>query len=489
MSSGEGVGREVPGQTPSGSAAPPLLQAGASRWRGAGPAGVWLKAEPRREERTELGSPWAPVGGPSAARRAMEQRPRGCVTAAVAAALLLLLLVPQAQGGTRSPRCDCAGDFYKKIGLFCCRGCPAGYYLKSPCTEPCGNSTCLPCPRDSFLAWENHHHSECARCQVCDEQASQVALKNCSAVADTHCGCKPGWFVECQVSQCISSSPFYCRPCLDCGALHRHTRPPCSRYDTDCGTCLPGFYEHRDACVSCPTSSLGSCPERCATVCGWRQMFWVQVLLAGLVFPLLLGATMTYTYRHCWPHKPRVTADEAGMEALTPPLATHLSPSDSVHTLLAPSDSSEKISTVQLVGNGWTPAYPQSQEVLCPQVTWSWDQIPNRALGPAPVPRLSPESSAGSPAVMLQPGPQLYDVMDAVPARRWKEFVRTLGLREAEIEAVEVEIGRFRDQQYEMLKRWRQQQPAGLSAVYAALERMGLDGCAEDLRSRLQRGP
>lgn len=89
---------------------------------------------------------------------------------------------------------------------------------------------------------------------------------------------------------------------------------------------------------------------------------------------------------------------------------------------------------------------------------------------------------------MLQPGPQLYDVMDAVPARRWKEFVRTLGLREAEIEAVEVEICRFRDQQYEMLKRWRQQQPAGLAAIYAALERMGLEGCAEDLRSRLQHG-
>ncbi|XP_018865971.1 tumor necrosis factor receptor superfamily member 25 isoform X3 [Gorilla gorilla gorilla] len=417
----------------------------------------------------------------------MEQRPRGC--AAVAAALLLVLLGAQAQGSTRSPRCDCAGDFHKKIGLFCCRGCPAGHYLKAPCTEPCGNSTCLLCPQDTFLAWENHHNSECARCQACDEQASQVALENCSAVADTRCGCKPGWFVECQVSQCVSSSPFYCQPCLDCGALHRHTRLLCSRRDTDCGTCLPGFYEHGDGCVSCPTSTLGSCPERCAAVCGWRQMFWVQVLLAGLVVPLLLGATLTYTYRHCWPHKPLVTADEAGMEALTPPPATHLSPLDSAHTLLAPPDSSEKICTVQLVGNSWTPGYPETQEALCPQVTWSWDQLPSRALGPAAAPTLSPESPAGSPAMMLQPGPQLYDVMDAVPARRWKEFVRTLGLREAEIEAVEVEIGRFRDQQYEMLKRWRQQQPAGLGAVYAALERMGLDGCVEDLRSRLQRGP
>ena len=29
------------------------------------------------------------------------------------------------------------------------------------------------------------------------------------------------------------------------------------------------------------------------------SVFWVQVLLAGLVVPLLLGATLTYTYRRC----------------------------------------------------------------------------------------------------------------------------------------------------------------------------------------------
>uniref|UniRef100_A0A5F9CAB8 TNF receptor superfamily member 25 n=1 Tax=Oryctolagus cuniculus TaxID=9986 RepID=A0A5F9CAB8_RABIT len=182
-------------------------------------------------------------------------------------------------------------------------------------------------------------------------------------------------------------------------------------------------------------------------------------------------------------------ADAAETEALTPAQATHLSPSGSAHNLLVPAAGVEKVCTVQLVGNGWTSGSHQTQERPCPQVAWSWDQLPTRALGPALETPQSPPPPAGSPAAVLQPGPQLYDVMDAVPARRWKEFVRTLGLREAEIEAVEVEVGRFRDQQYEMLKRWRQQQPAGLGAVYAALERMGLDGCAEDLRSRLQRGP
>lgn len=113
--------------------------------------------------------------------------------------------------------------------------------------------------------------------------ASQVALENCSAMADTRCGCKPGWFMECLVTQCIGGSPFHCHPCLDCGALHRHTWVPCeyprnglsvptplsvsfssiltgtvswtagSSRDADCGTCLPGFYEYGNSCVSCPT--------------------------------------------------------------------------------------------------------------------------------------------------------------------------------------------------------------------------------------------
>ncbi|XP_019515952.1 PREDICTED: tumor necrosis factor receptor superfamily member 25 isoform X4 [Hipposideros armiger] len=427
----------------------------------------------------------------------MEQRPRGCT--AVVAAALLVLLGTQGQGSTPSPGCDCAHNLQKRNPLFCCRGCPAGHYLTAPCTEPCGNITCLPCPQGTFLARENHHETSCARCQACDEEASQVALKNCSAVADTHCGCKPDWFVECLVTHCIGGSPFRCHPCLDCGALHRHTWVSCSSKDTDCGTCLPGFFEYGNSCVSCPMppppfagapSGPVLSPVRQSVAGGRVGVFWVQVLLAGLVVPLLLGATLTYIYRRCQPRKPMVPVDGAGMEALTPQQDTHLSPPDGAHTLLVPPSSSEKVCTIQLVGNSWTSGSPQIQETPCQEMLWSWDQLPNRALGPPlPPPMPSPVPPTGSGAAMLQPGPQLYDVMDAVPARRWKEFVRTLGLREAEIEAVEVEVCRFRDQQYEMLKRWRQQQPAGLSAIYAALERMGLDGCAEDLRSRLQRGP
>ncbi|XP_060234975.1 tumor necrosis factor receptor superfamily member 25 isoform X3 [Meriones unguiculatus] len=337
-----------------------------------------------------------------------------------------------------------------------------GHYMTARCAEPCGDNACLPCPPGTFLARENHSKTDCTRCQVCDEEAFQVTLANCSAVSDTHCGCQAGWFPDCSTEPCGDTSPFSCIPCSDC-----ETTPSRS--------CPSGFYEHGNGCVSCPTSFSSPCPEACTAVCGWKHIFWVQVLLGAF----FLGATLICAYCRWQPCKPVVPADTAETETLTLP-QTHHSASDSAHTLLTPADSAEKVcTTIQLVGNSWASGSSPTQEVACHQASQSWD-LPSNT---------TPALPAGSPAALLQPGPQLYYVMDAVPARRWKEFVRTLGLREAEIEAVEVEICRFRDQQYEMLKRWRQQQPAGLGAIYAALERMGLEGCAEDLRSRLQRGP
>ncbi|XP_076789788.1 tumor necrosis factor receptor superfamily member 25 isoform X2 [Arvicanthis niloticus] len=418
--------------------------------------------------------------------------------------LVLLLLGGQGQGGT-SGRCDCVSESQKRYGPFCCRGCPKGHYMKAPCTEPCGDSTCLPCPPGTFLTRDGHFRTDCTRCQVCDEEALQVTLGNCSAESDTHCGCQSGWCVDCSTEPCGKSSPFSCVQCPDyeattspreysmlgCLPLRLSLSAPFSAVLTQtafwsAGPCPPGFYIHGNGCTSCPTSFSSLCPEACTAVCGWKQMFWVQVLLGAL---FLLGAILICAYCRWQPCKPVVT-DTAGTETLaSSPQISHLSASDSAHTLLTPLNSTGKVcTTVQLVGNNWTPGLSQTQEVVCQQASQPWDQLPNRTLGPLASP-LPPAPPAGSPAAVLQPGPQLYDVMDAVPARRWKEFVRTLGLREAEIEAVEVEICRFRDQQYEMLKRWRQQQPAGLGAIYAALERMGLEGCAEDLRSRLQRGP
>uniref|UniRef100_A0A8C3XLQ1 TNF receptor superfamily member 25 n=1 Tax=Chelydra serpentina TaxID=8475 RepID=A0A8C3XLQ1_CHESE len=106
----------------------------------------------------------------------------------------------------------------------------------------------------------------------------------------------------------------------------------------------------------------------------------------------------------------------------------------------------------------------------------------------APADALSRCPAGPLPGVLPQ-GSQLYDIISAVPVRRWREFMRVLELPDGEIEVVELEFAHVRDQQYEMLKRCYQQKKAAPESIFAALERMELAGCAEELRQRLQRGP
>ncbi|KAF7236176.1 Tumor necrosis factor receptor superfamily member 25 [Varanus komodoensis] len=107
---------------------------------------------------------------------------------------------------------------------------------------------------------------------------------------------------------------------------------------------------------------------------------------------------------------------------------------------------------------------------------------------PEPAPEAAALTGLGPPLPcgLLQQGRKLYTVIDAVPVRRWKEFVRGLGLRDGEIELVELEHSQFREQQYEMLKRWCQQQGASLGTIFAILEDMQLGGCAQELREQLR---
>ncbi|KAG9481995.1 hypothetical protein GDO78_010948 [Eleutherodactylus coqui] len=87
---------------------------------------------------------------------------------------------------------------------------------------------------------------------------------------------------------------------------------------------------------------------------------------------------------------------------------------------------------------------------------------------------------------VLEKSCTLYDIINCVPVRRWKEFMRTLELPDKVIEAVEVENSIFRDQQYEMLRRWCQLKMPSIDVVYQTLERMNLLRCAEELKAKIE---
>ncbi|XP_041275580.1 tumor necrosis factor receptor superfamily member 25 isoform X1 [Onychostruthus taczanowskii] len=351
----------------------------------------------------------------------------------------------------------------------CCPPCPAGTFLYKACTSPENRSVCHPCPAGTFRTQPNTL-SECQACYECDQHAFQSVLSNCSATRNIACGCEPGRFRVCLDKQC---SEFSCQKCQSCTG--RLIQRPCSEVqDTLCdSSCKPDFYREGDECRPCHMRTVDTCGKECQQVCGSNnQGSGLEYILLGLTGPLFLGALAIYHKRkRLWPGAP----------------APGPHPTAQAATSMARVAATPRcwFNAGRWHNPCWTqPCPPQGTE----RATGTAKSL-NQAL------LREPPSDEGEPCAPPEPrgallqGSQLYAVIDVVPVRRWKEFMRMLELREAEIELVELEVVHIRDQQYEMLKRWCQQTSATLDHVFAALERMELAGCAEALRQSLPMGP
>ncbi|XP_054078599.1 tumor necrosis factor receptor superfamily member 25 [Rissa tridactyla] len=371
------------------------------------------------------------------------------------------------------PTCPAGMNWIERVRR-CCAQCPAGTFLQKPCSSHGNDSVCSACTAGTFRAQPNTF-PKCQACYECDHHAFQSVLSNCSATSNVACGCEPGRFRHCLDGGC---SEFSCLPCQPCPG--RLVQRPCSEaQDTLCGGCKPDFYADGGECRPCRPTPPETCGKECQRACGGGGSGLEYVLLA-LTGPLFLGALAIY-------HKRKRRRHDSPAGGTLP--AGWAAPATA--------------------GAAVTPWYQVSAPVR-DSPCWTQPCSPQVTERPAGTARRSPEHLAllrgepggagraggeGEPSAPPEPrggllqGSQLYAVIDAVPVRRWKEFMRVLELREAEIELVELEVTHIRDQQFEMLKRWCQQTSPTLDRVFAALERMELAGCAEALRRALPPGP
>ncbi|XP_064326172.1 tumor necrosis factor receptor superfamily member 25 [Phalacrocorax carbo] len=356
----------------------------------------------------------------------------------------------------------------------CCTQCPAGMFLLSPCSSHGNDSVCAACPVGTFRTQPNTS-PKCQACYECDRQAFQSVLSNCSATSNVACGCEPGRFRRCLDEHCSDFSCQQCQPCTG-----RLIQRPCSEaQDTLCGSCKPDFYAEGSECRPCRTSAPETCGKECQQVCGsGGQGSGLEYILLALTGPLFLGALAIYHRRKWLRHGAPAGSPFPPAQVAIPTAGAVAMPWCQVTAQRWDSVCQTQPCSSQVTGHATSTARwkPEHEALLQEQPSGT------AQLGGEP-------SAAPEPRGTLLQGSQLYAVIDAVPVRRWKEFMRVLELREAEIELVELEVAHIRDQQYEMLKRWCQQTSATLDRVFAALERMELAGCAEALRRSLPAGP
>ncbi|XP_072442517.1 tumor necrosis factor receptor superfamily member 25-like [Chiloscyllium punctatum] len=339
----------------------------------------------------------------------------------------------------------------------CCKKCPAGFYVTRSCENNGEMPVCQRCPKDTYLAFENYN-SKCQSCTLCDKEF-QIVLHNCTTVSNTVCGCQPHQYKQCHHVNCLS---FYCQNCTKCS--NRLITKNCSNNsDTHCGDCLPGFYKHGNQCkayteVPCKndsSSNYSSCttPEPPLEHTG-SSLFLILAIVGCLfiLFAMLQFLHPKFRSERC-PDTPEIPTITVSEEDKT------IKNEDKNIAFQIPDGKSDIIVDVMTQPLANCNIYGTS-----PQTT--------------PV---QPETQA---ALTLD-GKTLYEIINVVPVRRWKELMRLLELRDCDIERIEMDVAQSRDQQYEMLRQWSQQQMASMESVYQALESMNLSGVVEELQTKL----
>ncbi|XP_071374504.1 tumor necrosis factor receptor superfamily member 10B-like isoform X2 [Centroberyx affinis] len=168
--------------------------------------------------------------------------------------------------GNRTRRdVSCRDNLEYPHGNICCLNCPAGTYVKSPCTRPREKGRCEECDYGTHTEHANGLR-QCLKCTKC--RPDQEIVRLCTSTQDTECQCKSGWF-------CVPDQA--CEVCMKC-----------SRCDED-------EVEARN----CTATSNRECKKgRSPSVSGPGAAVIVPVALIAVVIIVVIPAVCIWWRRH-----------------------------------------------------------------------------------------------------------------------------------------------------------------------------------------------
>lgn len=406
--------------------------------------------------------------------------------------VLLVLLVERFTSGVnglvpdlrdrekRDSMCPQGKYSHPQNNSICCTKCHKGTYLYSDCPGPGLDTDCRECENGTYTAVENNFR-QCFSCSKCRKEMDQVELSPCTVDRNTKCGCKKD-----QYRKYWDGNLFQCKNCSLC--INGKKQIDCNEIQDTVCTCHMGFFLRENKCVSCDNCKSNM---ECEMLCPSRSFKPFQdpdttvllplVIILGLCLLSLLFMGVMCRFPR-WKLKlysivcgKSIPTEEGDPELLAQ--ASSFSPTKG----FSPIPSSFIPSPNPSDWSNFSPASLQREKA---------GPLPTAAPASTPIPTPLQKWEDGTRTQRTDSDPAtLYAVVDHVPPSRWKEFIRRLGLREYEIERLELQNGRcLREAQYSMLAAWRQRTPrqeATLELLGLVLRDMELLGCLESIEEAL----
>ncbi|KAG7469343.1 hypothetical protein MATL_G00127910 [Megalops atlanticus] len=362
-----------------------------------------------------------------------------------------ILEAPKDSHRNQSETCK-EDEFKSKSTGYCCNKCHPGFKLEAECRGQGMSSTCVKCPPETYQKQSNYA-KQCYRCRKCKTDDFEVELSPCQNVKDRECGCQPNYYME-----TIGINTQQCRACKTCRSGERLRRHCTNTSNAEC-ECEHLHYRKNGVCVKCVSSTdHEDCrelhqPTTPAVGSSSRTPsdFYTPWFLAGSVACLITAVAIVTGFAIYWTRKRHQKPPES------PTVETVCS-----ETLL--------------------PSAP-AQTDLCRQESHSvpcqFYYTETRNLQ-AQLPDCVPKE--------IKTSQFIYCALDHVPAARFKELVRRLGVSERDIERAERDNHTFHESQYQMLKVWAEKggsegrgilSSCMLQELVETLRTMGLAGCAQ----------
>lgn len=343
------------------------------------------------------------------------------------------------------------GDFITDKGV-CCNKCSPGFKLAGECLAEGHRSNCTRCDPGEYMDKLNFSPN-CRSCKRCKK--NEVEVSKCERHQNTICRCIEGYY-----KYPINSDTYQCLRCSKCQLDERETHTCTPDKNTVC-ECKENYYRaKKNKCEPCK-----NCTDECKLPCllptfstevpdiimGSTLMNLIGGVAVAFVVLLALVVVVTYFVTKRTTNKKLQGSSSRSCE----------SSSDSCKVL---------IHSVELSNNNSVTAVPLSlvseQEQPC--------SLPDCVPLEIKIPDL------------------IYMVLDLVPVLRVKQLVRSLGVKDTEIEQAELDHRSCREAHYQMLRVWAERgtQPCGmlhrplLQELLDELQKMHLGRAAEELETK-----